>query len=347
VEQLREMLTAMHGNSDRKMAERLSNLELTERLDEAKLTSWTSELRGANAKRALVALADQAALLPPPKAEIPAEPPPDPAAQRKMVALADDYLNEIIPKLPNFYATRTTVHYEETPSPEEGDSTNEYQPLHVVDVSKVTVLYRQGQELIKSDPRQRRLKANEQSLTAYGTFGPILSAAIGALVASSDFSWSRWEQGADGRRAVFRYVIPTQKSHFRVGFCCLPDGDGMTGFEQITGYHGEIALDPISGTMLRFTVGADLSPGLPLVRSDVVVDYGSVQIGGKTYTCPLKSIAIWRSRTVSIFALTDWGESFRSYGPFATMLSDITFDDYHIFRADSRILTGSTSPKQR
>jgi hypothetical protein len=142
-------------------------------------------------------------------------------------------------------------------------------------------------------------------------------------------------------------VIPQDKSHFRVGFCCLPDGDGKTGFEEVAGYHGEITIDPASGAMLRFTVQADLQPGLPLVRSDIVVDYTGIEIGGKSYISPVKSVAIWRSRTVSILGLTAWGESFRSYGPFATMLSDVTFDHYHIFRADSRILTGSTLPKQK
>jgi hypothetical protein len=85
---------------------------------------------------------------------------------------------------------------------------------------------------------------------------------------------------------------------------------------------------------------ADLNAELPIVRSEVMVSYGPVDIGGKTYICPVTSIAIWRSRTVGVLALTDWGDSFRSYGPFATMLNEMDFDDYHIFRAESHVLTG-------
>jgi hypothetical protein len=33
-------------------------------------------------------------------------------------------------------------------------------------------------------------------------------------------------------------------------------------------------------------------------------------------------------------------ESFRSYGPYTTMLNDVGFDRYHMFRSESRILTG-------
>jgi hypothetical protein len=51
----------------------------------------------------------------------------------------------------------------------------------------------------------------------------------------------------------------------------------------------------------------------------------------------MKSISISRARSVTV--LTEWDESFRTYGPFATMLNDAKFDDYHLFRAESHVLT--------
>jgi hypothetical protein len=84
---------------------------------------------------------------------------------------------------------------------------------------------------------------------------------------------------------------------------------------------------------------ADLSQGLPLVWPGILVSYGPVELGGKTYICPVRSLAVWRSRTVSVLALTDWDETFRTYGPFATMLNDMASDDYHLFRAETRVLT--------
>jgi len=195
--------------------------------------------------------------------------------------------------------------------------------------------------------KHAKLKKDGPNLTTYGTFGPILGAAIDAVVASTDFSWSRWERDPGGLRAVFRYVIPEEKSHFRVGYCCLPGGDGTASFQTIQGYHGEITIDPATGAVLRLTMDADLNTELPIVRSQVMVSYGPIDIAGKTYICPVQSIAIWRSRTVSVLALTDWGESFRSYGPFATMLSDMEFDDYHIFRAESHVLTDVPAPEKK
>ena len=43
--------------------------------------------------------------------------------------------------------------------------------------------------------------------------------------------------------------------------------------------------------------------------------------------------------SVLLIALTDWDETFRTYASFATMLNDMAFDDYHLFRAETRVLT--------
>ncbi len=108
---------------------------------------------------------------------------------------------------------------------------------------------------------------------------------------------------------------------------------------MVPGYYGEITIDPATGAVLGLTMEADLNQGLPLVRSDILVNYGPVELGGKTYICPVRSLAVWRSRTVSVLALTDWDETSRTYGPFATMKSDMTFDNHHLFRAETRVLT--------
>jgi len=331
VEQLEQLLKGLPGKSDRDLAHSLSSLELTERLSKTKLSSWMADFRAEKTRESLAALADASAFFAPPAAEIPVNAPPNASEQREMVSLANAYLNEAIPKLPNFFATRTTARFEETPLHVE------YQVLQMVERSKERVLYRRGHEEV--DAEAAKQETSEPSLTTYGTFGPILGAASDAVVESTDFGWSRWEQDPGGVRAVFRYTIPQEKSHFRVSYCCLPDGDGTTSFQTIQGYHGEITLDPTTGAVLRLTMEADLNGDLPIVRSQVLVEYGPVDIGGKTYICPVKSVAIWRSRTVLLLELTDSSLSFRSYGPFATMLTDSTFDDYHIFRAESHVLT--------
>jgi hypothetical protein len=57
-----------------------------------------------------------------------------------------------------------------------------------------------------------------------------------------------------------------------------------------------------TGAILRLTMEADLTGDLPIVRPQVLVEYGPVDIAGQPYICPVKSIAVWRSRTVSQLA---------------------------------------------
>jgi hypothetical protein len=78
-----------------------------------------------------------------------------------------------------------------------------------------------------------------------------------------------------------------------------------------------------------------------MALSEIEIEYGPVEIAGKTYVCPLRSVSMVRGRSVINLALQD--ESFTTYGPYATMLNDITFSNYHVFRSDARILPGQDS----
>jgi hypothetical protein len=99
-----------------------------------------------------------------------------------------------------------------------------------------------------------------------------------------------------------------------------------------------VAVDPESGALLRLQLEADLQGFVPLNRSEIMIAYGPVEIGGKTYICPVRSVSIWRARSVP--TLSEWDESFRTWGPYATMLNDISFDRYHMFRSESRLVPG-------
>ena len=348
VEQLEHVLAAGHGKPDVKLAKQLSDLELTERLSAAKLSRWEADSPGPESRQALVALADQSAFLDPPAAEIPATATPDLDTQRKIMAQAVDYAVRTISKLPDFFATRDTIHFEDTP-PRQLDTG--YRPLHPVARTSATLLYRDGKEVVdsgaaKGSPSQQAAPA----LTTSGVFGLILGTV---LVDSSHgkLVWSHWEQAAAGAEAVFHYAVPREQSHYRVEFCCVRGDHGNGAFKQLSGYHGEITVDPLNGAVLRLTLEADLQPTDPLVRSDIVVEYGPVEIGGKTYICPIKSVSI----TVSPALASDASEMQRYRGKLLdkdnrdtrehlqTLLNDVVFEQYHLFRADARILTGNSA----
>lgn len=241
-----------------------------------------------------MALADVSAFLDPPLSEIPVMEKPDLTSQRQMIALAVNYVNKTIHELPNFYATRVTTTFR--------DHMRGLNSLHRVGKHSDMELYRNGQPQLHTSRRQSR--AGE--LTTSGEFGPILGTAI-LDAARGNLTWSHWEQGEKGPVAVYRYTVSEKQSHYVVR-------------DRRSAYQGEIAIDPSSGVIYRIVLKSDLDPTESLV-ANILVEYGLVELGGKNYICPLRSVAISGSSQLM------W-------------LNDVVFEKYHLFRTTMRILPG-------
>jgi len=358
VVQLEQLLEASQGKPDAEVAKQLSDLELTERLSPARFAHSRSTLPGERAQQAFVALADRSAFLDLPTAEIPSTPVPDFATQRQIMALVVRYVSKTIPLLPNFTATRATERFEDTPQKQTVDLTSiQYQPLHPVAGSSATVLYQDGREVVDPGPgKNPKPGAPEPGLSTWGAFGPILATVL-VDAAQSKLSWGHWEPGPSGPLAVFTYAVPKEKSHYEVDYCCVPDSDHMRShvFHQLAGYHGEIAADAATGTILRLKLEAGLKSSDPVSMAGMVVEYGPMEIGGKTYYCPTRSIALSRAQSFEVVhneriptAPGGATGAFQSTaganltniepGPPQTLLNDVAFEQYHLFRADSRVL---------
>jgi VWFA-related protein len=335
VAELKQILEAAHGDGE--SAKQLSTLELTERLDDATLLSFAKY--GKKTEQALTMLADASAFLPLPVAQISTDAPPDVNTQQHLISLAANYLQQIIPKLPNFFAERTTARYQETSVFDAVNRRVEHEPMLPVESFKETILYRNGQEVADARGAKRKKRnAKDPDLITYGTFGPVLGFVHDAIATPGVLTWSHWEQSPSGLRAVFRYRVPAEKSLYTQRGCCLPDGEGTTAFERWAGYHGEISIDPSSGAILRLQAEAEIAHFPPVSKSDIMISYGPVEIGGKSYICPQKSVSIVRMRSIAI--LREWDEGFRTYGPWATLVNDITYRGYHMFRGESRMMPG-------
>jgi VWFA-related protein len=348
VEQLEQVLAAAHGKSDAEVARQLSDLELTERLSAVRLSRWKADLPGTETRQALIALADVSAFLDLPAEEIPTIATPDIPAQRELMALTVDYVGKTISKLPNFFATRVTTRFEDTPREYENGQTASilYQPLRLVGKFSANVLYRDGQEVVDAGPvKGKKSGPAAQGLTTSGEFGPILATVL-VDAAQGKLAWSHWEQGTAGPEAVFRYAVPSGKSHYAVEFCCVQGDNGSRVFQQLSGYHGEIAVDPANGTILRLTLEADLKPTDPIVKANILVEYGPVEIGGKSYLCPVKSVSISQARPPHALQLQDFRagnmtqDTQNLRGSLQTLLNDVAFEQYHLFRASAHVLSG-------
>ena len=109
-------------------------------------------------------------------------------------------------------------------------------------------------------------------------------------------------------------------------------------------HHGELAIDPETGAVLRLTmesepgwiVEPDLQPVQPVTATRMMVEYGPVEIGGHKYICPDRGVVMVRGRAVR--PIVFWDQRFEIYAPYETLLNDIAFTDYHKFGSESRIL---------
>jgi hypothetical protein len=352
VEQLEQALAeagAAH-RADADVAQQLSGMELTERLSTATLARLRAGLPGEKVRQALVALADSSQFLDPPAAEIPADPTPEPAALRRMLVSVVNYVNTTVRQLPNFIATRDTTGFEDRPQEDLNGETGFlnliYMPLHAVSSASVALTYRDGHEVLEKEAAKgKNGGAQAQGLATEGAFGPILSTVVGDAL-KSKITWGRWEERAGGKEAVFRYAVPKDKSHYSVGFCCISSGinpevhdrSNSRSFSEIAAYHGEIAFDPASGAILRITLVAEMPPDEVVSKSEVMVEYGTVEIGEKNCICPIRSVSILSAHTTQPAMGMHSVVSYK--GPAKIYLNDVAFGRYRRFGSETRILTG-------
>jgi hypothetical protein len=341
VEELEQTLDAAHNFPDGEMARQLSDLELTERLSRPQLDRLETDVPGDKARQALMILADSSAFLDPPATEILAQPAPDGAAQRKMLALTVNYVTRTLHQLPNFLATRVTSSFEDSPAETIPGAMNApYQPIHPVGDSNVTVTFRDGHEVVEKsnfDPRVR-------PLTTAGVFGPILGTVV-VDAARSKLVWGHWEQGQTGVLAVFSYEVPKETSHYTITYDSIPSNSTCATtpqtFSEVVAYHGEMAVEPSSGTIVRLTLLADMKPNEFTVNSGIEVEYGQVSIGGKDYLLPTRSVNTSFAHALLVHG--GWGHG-QGCPTLAVMpglqrsLNDVVFENYHVFRSDARIV---------
>lgn len=341
VDQLKQSLETSRGKADAKVAEEVSGLELSERLSWTDVAQLQGEAPGPETKQALTALADASVFMDPHAAEIVTKGAPTVDEQRRIMGLVAVYVSKTIPQLPNFIAARETTRYEDTPLIQKAAGFVPYQPMHRVGNEVETVTYRAGREEVSAaDPKSKKQKSQVQGLTTWGVFGSILSTVL-LDAAQSKLAWDHWEKDPSGEVAVFVFEVPKEKSHYEVNYCCYwpsgPDAGNPYPFRRIVGYRGKMAVNPETGTIVRLTVEAELGATDPVVEAAIMVEYRKVDIGGKPYVCPVRSVSKTRAEVVQTEDTYKYQLANQAQ-PLRTQLNDVTFEKYQVFRADATVL---------
>jgi hypothetical protein len=329
---LRELNQDFDISHDSDQASQIDAFELTERLTSGMLEKLSAKYKlGLQTELSLEQLADRSALLDPPVDELPDMAPPDADSQRKMVNAAGVFVFQVLSRLPNFFATRTTTRFDDGHISANGGFLLVQPGLHLVGRSSREITFRDGKEVIDPMKTERVMPGiPEMGLASQGEFGPEPAIVLFDL-AKGTLKFHHWEQMPAGLAAVFRYSVPKAGSHYEVNYSC----NARVSFNDSPGYHGSLAIDPSTGAILRITLEADSKKGDPISHIASVIEYGSVQIGGRKYICPLRSLA---------FMVED-ANSCSSYSPKAkllqpvTMLNQTTFTDYHRLGTTLKVIT--------
>ena len=352
VDQLSSIIASSRNQRDTKLAQQLYSLQLTQRLSPARLTALQAQLPGQKSRQALDLLAAPSEFLPPPPSEIPNRPPPSVHQQQVIINKALAYVVATLHRLPNFFARIQVIRYRTAPpilllNGRTGGHLR-FGGIQKINQSVATVLYQNGREVIQKNGKYRnRINPSVNFMTTYGEFGNIFTLVFGDLP-KGKIAWSHWTQstqsthkthGPQTMAAVFHYAVPKSASHDVVGYCCV---NGQPS-KQIHAYHGELTIDPSTGTVLRLTIVTDTTPDAPLTTWSMMVQYAPVTLGGKPYFCPVKSVSLYRAPiddTVPEAYLHQGFVPTKAPTPglrMETQLNQTTYSHYHLFRADTHI----------
>lgn len=332
VAQLEQFLRSgkVSRNSDAQLAELLGAVTLTEQLTPSTLAGiLRSTNLGPESTEQLQLLASTSMFEAPPPAELPKASPPDPAAQHQMLTSAEKYVSNVLQALPDFLAVRATFSFDNALSSSgKNYAKKQVATLHFLGETRRTIAFRNSREITSAAASSSPVFG----LTTWGEFGPILK-----IVLSDSFNgsvaWKRWQTSESGIRvAVFRYAVPKSASHYLVDFCCyVISQDNPVSFpsRDHPAYHGDLYIDPETGIVDRITLQAELSESDPVTASDIAVQYGQIDIGGKSYVCPVQGVAISTVHNLQMKAFDGIG--------LEKHVNVIRFQDYHKFGSTARI----------
>jgi hypothetical protein len=181
----------------------------------------------------------------------------------------------------------------------------------------------EGEESVtssKDDPRLRRVNQ-----TPEGGVRPSPSQMLRKANESGNTQWLRWESINGVKTAVFSFSVDKKQAFYSVDYCCFLKSEGAgyiwAPFKKTIGMHGEIFIDPETGSTKRIIMLAEFSPTDFVEREDTRIDFDAVAIDGNSYFVPVRSI---RKSEVSSL-----GDSTKGYLKVRTILVS-SYADYHI-----------------
>jgi hypothetical protein len=342
VEELDLLLANNQGKPDAHVAQQLGDVELSERVSPQRLAKWEKEFTGPRTREELMRLADEAAFLKTPAIDVMHIVPPDNDTQERMLELAADYAKTAFAKLPDFDAARETTRLEDAPMEEQGaawrrnplsmmNGRGEPKPLHAVGTATAAVTFRDGKEMREDAGEKNGAESvAPMALAPNEEFWTLMGVVIGDA-ARGQVAWSHWEQTAGDPAAVLHYAVPQDLSSLKVYV-----GAGAKIEDVTVAYHGEIAIDPATGGILRVSAVAEMPGMYEGTETATLVDYATVTLGDRTCLCPVHGVAFSKG---PVAAAAHGAEN--APAAVQTQVSDVVFAQYRLAEPAAKTAAGA------
>src|SRR5579884_1580864 len=309
--------------TDKELANFLSKVTLTERLDDRTIEDLQGQGIGPKTLDALHALRDRsqnlaAAKLAPLNAKPAPIPPPSSEEQAAIISEVRDYALNYSKSLPDFICTQVTRRYAApAPGTKYGGAAGSDPTWYLQDTLTVKLSYFDQKEdykliLVNNSMTNQDYKSLGGATTT-GDFGSMMR-EIFEPSTQAHFEWDHWATLRGRRTLVFSYRVDQSRSQWHINTTAKMD--------IVPAYRGLVYVDRDTHMVTRVTLEAiDVPAGFPIKRAETVLDYDYQDISGHTFLLPLKASTIMASAEY----LTKNDEEFRVYRKYSADTT-ITFD---------------------
>lgn len=299
---------------DKKVAEYLKRVQLTESLDDRTIEVLQGEGIGPKTAEALRLLRDASAALPKPGAEPPkpAAPPPIPppslADQKRIIEEAREMALGYSKRLPDFICLQVTRRYIDP-------SGLEF--FRLADTVAARLSYFEQREDYKVVSINGNLSNTEYDrlggATSSGEFGTMLRELFEPGT-QAEFWWERWATLRGRRMLVFGYKVAQANSKWHLIY--------DKRLDIVPAYHGLVFIDRDVPVVMRLTLDAsDIPPSFPIQEAKSMMDYDYTSISDKEFLLPLRAEVRMREGKFLVKNQVEF-RGYRKFGAEAT----ITFD---------------------
>lgn len=269
-------------HQDKRVAEYLRKVQLTNKLDERTAEDLLGMGAGPNTYNALRELVKSSSTLPPPappkpKATPTPIPPPSEADQRRILDEVREYALGYVKRLPDFICTQVTRRYID-PSGMEF-----WQRTDIITTRLTYFEHKEEYKVLLVNNRMTEIPYDRLGgATSTGEFGTLLR-EIFEPESETSFQWERWATLRGNRVHVFNFRVSQARSQWRISYQRVQ--------EIVPAYRGLIYVDKDSPAVFRITMEAENIPAsFPIQQASTVLDYDFIEIAENSYLLPLRAV---------------------------------------------------------